>query len=136
MEKYILANDIRVFYVTATSFPEGILKAYQTLHGLLPDTAGRKFYGISRPEGKGKIIYKAAVEESYPGEAEKLGCEIFVIRKGTFISEVLTGWRDNEAIVGQTFQKLIAYPEVDPAGYCVEIYTGENEMRCMVPLEK
>lgn len=136
MEKYIIDDDIRLLYVTATSFPNGILKAHQTLQRLLTDTTGRRFYGISYPDGKGSIIYKAAVEESYPGEAEKLGCAIFVVSKGIFISEVLTGWMGNESIVGHTFQQLIAYPGVDPKGYCLEIYTGENEMRCMVPLEK
>jgi hypothetical protein len=29
-------NDIKVFYVTATSFPNGILAPHQKLHALIP----------------------------------------------------------------------------------------------------
>jgi hypothetical protein len=138
MEKYNLDHDIKVFYITAKSFPDGIGAAYQKLHALLPNTEGRQFYGISYLDGsigKGHIIYKAAVEEAYAGEAEKYGCEAFIIKKGTFLSETLMDWRKDEIIVGKTFQNMLSDPHIDENGYCLEVYMGEKDMRCMVPLD-
>ena len=134
MEKYFLKDDIEVFYVTAQSFPNGILEAHQKLHSLLPSTIGRKFYGISYPDEKRTIIYKAAVEESYPGEAEKYGCKTFIISKGEYISILLIDWMKDETIVARTFQKLLAHPKIDKEGFCLEVYLGEKDMRCMVKL--
>ena len=37
-----LEKDIKVFYVTATSFPQGIGEAAQKLHSLFPFSAERK----------------------------------------------------------------------------------------------
>ena len=62
MEKYYLEQDIKVFYVQAFSFPAGIKPAFDKLHSLIKSPADRRFFGISYPEGPGKIIYKAAVE--------------------------------------------------------------------------
>ena len=86
MESIFLEQDIKVFYVTATSFPDGIQGAYQKLHSVIGSPAGRRFFGISYPEAPSKIIYKAAVEESHPCEGEELGCETFIIKKGQYIS--------------------------------------------------
>jgi len=132
MNIYNIKSDIKVLCITADSFPEGIGASHQKLHSLLPKTNGRNFFGISRPNRDGVIIYKAAVEESYTGEAEKYGCETFVIKKGNYISETLVDWRKDEAIVGMTFQKLLRDPRIDKNGYCLEIYSGETEMMCLV----
>ena len=98
MEKYYLDQDIKVFYVEASSFPEGIKPAYEKLHSLIKSPAGRRFFGISYPEKPGKIIYKAAVEESYPGEAENLGCETFIIKKGEYNSMYMKHLKELKAI--------------------------------------
>ncbi|MPR33906.1 transcriptional regulator [Salmonirosea aquatica] len=116
------------------SFPEGVMQAHQKLHSLLPSVEGRNFYGISRPSDSKEIIYRAAVEEAYTGEAEKYGCEAFTIKKGDYLSETLTNWREDEKQIGETFQKLLADPRLDPEGYCLEVYVSDDEMRCMVPL--
>jgi hypothetical protein len=63
METIILDKDIKVFYVTASTFPEGILAAHQTLHAKIPYSTERKYFGISRPENNGKIVYRAAAEK-------------------------------------------------------------------------
>jgi hypothetical protein len=111
MEKYWIDRDIRVFYVTATSFPEGVGGAFQKLLSFLPKPNERILYAISFPNERGQIIYKAAVEESFPGEGEQNGCETFLIKKGEYWSEVLPDWRKDESIVGKTFQKLLKHPD-------------------------
>jgi len=134
MEKYNIDRDIKVFYVTAVSFPLGVGGAFQKLLSFLPRPHEKVLYGISSPNEKGEIIYKAAVEESFPGEGEKNGCETFIINKGEYWGELLLNWRKNESIVGETFKKLLKHPDLDKKGYCLEIYPNEKDVRCLVPL--
>ena len=136
MGKYNIDKDIKVFYVTAISFPEGVGGAFQKLLSFLPKPGDRLLYGISFPDEKGKIIYKAAVEEAFPGEGEQNGCETFTIKKGEYWSELLPDWRKDESIVGKTFQELLKHPDLDKNGYCLEIYPNETDIRCLVPLLK
>ncbi|MCL4551470.1 MAG: transcriptional regulator [Bacteroidetes bacterium] len=135
MEKYKLNSDIKVICVTADSFPSGILGAHNTLHSMLPSDNGRNFFGISSPDRKGDIIYKAAVEESFEGEAEKLGSETFVIRKGEYIRIPIQNFINDVLSIDRAFKNLIADPRIDPHGVCVEMYTGSDDMRCMVRLD-
>ncbi|SEW39278.1 transcriptional regulator [Chitinophaga arvensicola] len=135
MEPYTLTNDIEVFYVRATTFPEGIKPAFEKLVSLLPSMAGRHLYGISRPENNQGIVYRAAVNAKYPGEGAKYGCESFTIRKGTYMTEVLKNYEENMMQVSQTFDALLEQPHLDPQGYCLEEYINDTDMRCMVPLK-
>jgi hypothetical protein len=134
MEKYYIDKDIKVFYVTATSFPEGVGGAFKKLLSFIPKPNKRLLYAISSPTEKGIIIYKAAVEESFPGEGEQNGCETFLIKKGEYWSELLPDWHRDESIVGKTFQKLLKHPNLDKNGYCLEIYPNEKDILCLVPL--
>lgn len=135
MKTYYIENDINVVCVAADSFPDGVEKAHVELHRILTRDAKRTFYGISYSNGKGGIIYKAAAEQLNVDEAKQLGLETFAIRKGEYMSEVLLNFCDDPAIVGNTFQKLLALPELDPKGYCLELYLSERDMRAMVPLK-
>jgi len=135
MESIFLKQDIKVFYVTATSFPNGVMEAHKKLHSLIGSPVGRKFFGISHPETPSKIIYKAAVEESYPGEGEKLGCETFVIKKGQYISIYIKDFMKDIPKIGQSFQELLADERIDPKGCCVEEYINDKDVRCMVRLK-
>ena len=67
MEEYYIDKDIKVFYVMATSFPEGVGGAFKKLLSFLRKPNERSLYAISSPNEKGTIIYKAAVGESFPG---------------------------------------------------------------------
>ena len=135
MESIFLQKDIKVFYVTATSFPDGIQEAYQKLHSLIGSPAGRRFFGISYPETPSKIIYKAAAEESYTGEGEQLGCETFIIKKGQYISIYIKDFMKDVPKIGQSFQELLADERIDPKGCCLEEYTNAKDVRCMVRLK-
>ena len=135
MENFILENDIKVLYVKADSFPAGILPAHQKLHGLIPFTTDRKYFGISFPDKTGIILYKASAEELYAGEAEKLHLQTFVIRKGTYSSLILHNYREAIAGISKAFDQLLQNPDIDPQGACVEWYISENDMRCMVTLK-
>lgn len=134
MEKYLLDRDVTVFYVQAESFPEGIMDAFQKLHALLPTSELRNFFGISNVNKEKVIIYKAAVEELYEGEAQKYGCETYTIRKGEYISMIITDFRKTPQSIGKAFGKLLANPNIDPNGACIEQYFNDSDVKCMVRL--
>ena len=138
MEKYTLEKDVKVFCVTAKSFPEGIMEAHQKLHSLVPFSDERRYFGISRPEQEedGKIVYKAAAEELEPGEKEKYNCEPFIIKRGQYISQTVKDYMKAPQNIGLTFQELTSSPDIDPNGYCVEWYLDQNDVRCMVRLDQ
>jgi len=133
MQEYNIDKDIQLICVRATSFPSGIAEAFAKLHELLPDAAARASYGISHGSADG-IIYMAAAEEQYPGEAGEYGCEIFIVKKGKYKGRTVN-WKENSAQIGATFQELLADPRLDLSGACVEKYFNRNEVQCMVRLE-
>ena len=81
----------------------------------------------------GDMIYKAAVLESFEGEAEKLGCEKFIIEKGEYLIETLKDWKKDESQIGLTFRKF-SESKYNATFPCVEWYQG-NDVMCMVKLE-
>ncbi|HEX7902979.1 MAG TPA: hypothetical protein VF487_03790 [Chitinophagaceae bacterium] len=135
MEIFQLKDDIRVFCITATSFPQGIMEAFEKLEKLLPTREGRTFFGLSQPGGRGTIIYKAAVQEKYNGEGEQYGCETITIQKGTYLTELITGWQKRIPAIGEIFQQLLADPRLDMNSFCVEWYKNETDVLCMVKLD-
>jgi hypothetical protein len=134
MEKFTFDNDITVFYITANSFPEGIMDAHKKLHSIVPTASGRRFFGISRPE-KGVIIYKAAAEEINQGEANKLKCKTLVIKKGNYVCITIKDYTKDVLSIDKVFQKLTSISEIDPSGYCIEWYLNDTDVKCMIRLK-
>ena len=131
MEQITLTEDIRVYYIQATSFPEGVVAAHETLHAMYPFDAARRCFGVSRPE-HGKIDYKAAAEELVPGEYAKQGLPSLIIRKGIYKCIAIKDFRKNIPAISYAFTDLIVQPGIDPETYCVEWYQGMNDVLCMV----
>ncbi len=137
MEKINLEQDIKVFYITATSFPQGIGEATQKLHSLFPFSKERKIFGLSRPENNEGIIYRAAAQEMFEGEAEKLNCETLTIPKGKYIAILVNDFRTDVMSIDRAFQQLLKQPNLDPQGYCVEQYATDKEaVTCMIRLDE
>lgn len=137
METVILENDIKVFYVTAKSFPEGIGEAINKLHSLFSFSKERRIFGLSRPENNSGIIYRAAAEEMYDGEAEKLQCKTLLIPKGKYMAIVVHDFRKDIMSIDKAFKQLLNLPNLDPQGYCVEQYASDAEVvTCMIRLNE
>jgi len=133
MENRIIDKDIPILYVTATSFPEGILDAFEKLHVHIPFSPERSFYGLSRPENGRGTVYKAAAEVKAPDEARKFKLDTMVIPQGKYIAESVHNFRDDVSLIGKTFEKLLEHPNLDPQGYCVEWYLPDDrDVICMV----
>lgn len=135
MEPYTLERDIKLICIPATSFPDGVAAAHQKLHSLLPVTQRRTIFGISWPDGKGGLVYKAGAEETFPGETEKLGGETFIVKKGDYISILIHDYMSDLSAFGKSFQLLCSDPRIDPQGAAVEMYLSEKDVRCMVRLD-
>lgn len=137
METIHLDADIPVFYITATSFPAGIREATDQLHERVPFSADRKYFGLSRPENGGDIVYRAAAEEMYAGEGLRLNCGTLTIPKGKYISIVVNDFRKDILSIDRAFKELLQYDGLDPQGYCVEWYANDREaVTCMIRLEQ
>ncbi len=133
METIFVENDINIIYVSASSFPEGILDAFNTLYSKVSDLDKRRQFGISRPEN-GKIAYKVAVEELIHGESTTLNLKSMQIPKGRYISIVVNDFMKNVAAIGNAFNELIHENGIDTNGYCVECYLNNTDVQCMVRL--
>lgn len=135
IDDYVVKDDVKVICFEATSFPDGVQESYRTLNKILPESRFRTLFGISYPGKGGKIVYKAAVEEAFEGEAGKLGRGTFTILKGTYISVYVDDFMSDESRIGAAFHELLADPRIDRNGCCVEMYVGGKDVRCMVRLD-
>jgi hypothetical protein len=135
MEKYYLPDDITAMYITASSFPDGVLAAHQKLHSLVPMSASpeRKYFGISYPIDE-TIVYKAGAEELSVGEAKQFGLETYLIKKGEYTSIDIHDYMKNLSAIGDAFNELLENPRIDQYGACIEWYVNDNEVKCMVRL--
>src|SRR5687767_3063413 len=135
METYHLEKDIHVFCKAATSFPDGVKEAHESLHRLVNFSTERKYFGLSWMDKNGNIIYKAAAEELTPGELSKHGLESFTIRKGNYIYIDVKNFMQNIPAIGQTFTQLKSDERIDPQGAAVEWYLNETDVRCMIRIK-
>ena len=124
---------MKIFCVTAKSFPYEIKQAFGRLISMLSSIEDRTFFGIAYQNKMGDMIYKAAVLESYDGEGEKLGCEKFTIEKGEYLVETLKDWKRDESLIGLTFRKF-SESKYNATFPCVEWYKGDDVM-CMVKID-
>jgi hypothetical protein len=134
MKTFTIPLDIPVLFVQAESFPDGIMDAFNTLRDQVPGSDARTVYGISRPEN-GVIIYKAAIEELFPGEAELVQVRSMVIPKGEYVCAIVKDFMHHIQEIGIRFRELLAFPGLDPDGSCVEWYFNETDVQCMIRLK-
>ena len=136
MQVYNVEKDTKLFCIPATSFPNGVKAAFDKLYEMLAPSNERPFYGISYFDDKGRIVYKAAVEESFDGEAERYGCETFVVTKGEYIAKTINDWEKNMHKIGGIFENMLKDPRADTTYPCVELYKNDRELVCMMRIKK
>lgn len=136
MEHQIIEKDISVFYVNAETFPDGVLAAFEKLHTHFPFSSERRFFGLSRPENRQGIVYKAAAEMTSPDEAQKYKLDTMVIPHGNYIAKTVYNFMDDISRIGKTFDELLTQPNLDPQGYCVEWYLpNDKDVVCLIRLK-
>ncbi len=136
METYNLKTNLKVFGKEVPTFPGGVGEAFHQLINMIPDTSKRAYYGLSHMDETGKIIYKAAAEEKYAGEAEKYHCERYIIEKGEYLSTTITGWRDKIDCIKDVFHDMMEDDRADKAKEVVEWYKTDTELLCLVKMKE
>ncbi|MDN3587108.1 transcriptional regulator [Pedobacter aquatilis] len=134
MENYFLSADLRMMYIEAATFPDGVEAAHKKLHALVAFDIKRRYFGYSRLENE-IIIYKAGAEELNTGEGKILGLDTLLIQQGKFASKLVANFMDDVSVIGSTFQELLRHPNLDPNGYCLEIYQNTKDVLCLVRLK-
>lgn len=132
MEVLHLKSDLPILTVTAESFPMGIGGAYKKLEAALLSVKDRVFFGISRPESEAGIVYRAVALALDAEEATRLGLEAMTLKAGSYVTEMLLDWRQDETIFSKVFPQLLDDPRIDPQGYCVEWYPNDKDAMLMV----
>jgi predicted transcriptional regulator YdeE len=135
MQTTSINQNITLACITAISFPAGVPQAHQEIQAMVPNSNQRRFYGISRPNEQGMIIYKAGIEIFDPNEAIALGLETFVIPSGTYQVIAVNDYLNNLGAIQAAFQVLTAHPDMDPEGYCIENYLNEKDLECWFKLK-
>jgi len=134
MENYTIDNDITVYCLAVTPFPGGLPEVWNRMHATYAPGNGRSYYGISWGDGKGGILYKAAVsireDDIIPGG----DFEPFIIKKGSYRGTLIRDFMSDTRLIGQTFQQLLQAPDVAADGYCLEIYLNPKDVRCLIKL--
>lgn len=128
-----IPDDISVFGFEVIRFPEDIGTAFQKLLSLFRSLETRKILGISRPN-QGKIHYFVAAEEMHADEFPKSYLQSFTLPKGTYMGIWVRDYAQDPSQIGKAFEHLIALPNLDPMGYCIEWYQGEKDVLCMLRL--
>ena len=136
VEKYNLTDDVKVFGVYVKTFPNGIREAFDPLVKMLPGEFDRSYFGISYMTKEGAIIYKAAAEEKYEGEAEKYHCERYIIEKGEYLTKRVRDWRKKTDSIKKVFHEMMQESRIDKTKPIIEWYKNDTEMLCMVPITK
>ena len=134
MKRIKIEKDIKVFYIQAKSFPDGVMEAFQKMHSLIEFPPKRRTFGISRPEN-GEIVYRVAAEELNEGDLKKYDFAKFVIPSGDYIGIEIKDFRKDLSQIRVAFDQLLAIPDVDPNGYCIEEYKGIEDVFCMIRLQ-
>lgn len=135
MEQIVLEEDINVYYITASSFPESIQAAHESLHAIIPYAAERKYFGISFPDRNGMIQYKAGATAIDRTESKGWDLPAYIIKKGNYACCTIKNYHQHLSVIAETFQKLLNIPELDPQGACIEWYINNQDLKCMIRLK-
>lgn len=132
MDKYKLNRDLKLFGKQVTAFPFGIKEAFDHLMAIIPDANKRSYYGLSRLDDKGGVLYYAAVEEAHKGEAQLYGMDSYTIPQGEYSAVTITDWMKKIDSIKDVFHALMQDECADLSTLCVEWYKSDDEMMCMM----
>ena len=134
MKETYLHTTLTLLAIKAESFPAGAQQAHQKLHALLPTHEGRSFYGLSHSDTQGNIHYWAAATQLQSGEDQHLECETLQLNQGVYAYENLLDIKDFGFTLSASFERLLAHPQLDAQGYCLEEYASGKDIRTLVPI--
>lgn len=136
METYTLNSDIEVMFLTAKKFPDDVPATYTLLEQKITDKSPRNYYGFSHPNKDGIIMYKACAQILNTNEPHTYQLETMTIKAGNYACIFIKNHFENEKNIPNAFDKLLKHPQLDPHGFCLEIYKNftDPDVTCLVPL--
>lgn len=135
MDRYTLKQDVNVWGIEVSTFPDGVSEAFDKLVSMLPGGFDRSLYGICFMSDQGNLVYVAAAEEKEESEAEVYNCRRYTIEKGEYFVVTLKDWRRKTDQINNVFHEMLATARVDRMKPSVEWYKNNDEMKCMLKLE-
>lgn len=132
MEIYTVHQEVKVFGKEVITFPTGVGEAFESLVKTISEGYNRAYYGISYFNNEGKIVYKAAAEETFAGEAEKYGYERYTIEKGEYLMVAVKDWRHQTDCIKDVFHEMMQDKRYNTTKPCIEWYKDDDEMLCMI----
>jgi hypothetical protein len=100
----------------------------------MPENRTRSYFGISELAPNGDILYYAAAEETFDGEARQYGYDIYVVKQGEYLTVTVTDWKKKTACIKDVFEAMLDDDRIDKENPCIEWYKNDEEMVCMVKL--
>ena len=136
MELHTLNSDIKVMCITAQIFPDNIPATYAQLEQKIADKTERRYFGYSHPNKDGVIVYKACAEILSTNEPDECKLETMTIKAGNYVSIYIKNHFEDESNIPKAFAKLLKHPQLDPKGFCLEIYRNytDPDVMCLVPI--
>jgi predicted transcriptional regulator YdeE len=136
MESYKLNSDIRVMFLKAGKFPDDVPATYTQLESAITNKTERRYFGYSRPNKEGIIVYNACAEILDANEPAEYNLETMTIQAGNYASVSIKDHYNDEKNIPNAFEKLLKHPQLDPNGFCLEIYKNftDPDVRCLVPV--
>lgn len=137
MEPYKIESDIKAMYLSASKFPNDVPDTYTKLEQTITNKTERRYFGFSHPDKAGVIQYKACAEILHENEAKEYGIETITIKAGQYASLFIKNHFDDGNNIPNAFAKLLKHPQLDPKGYCLEIYKNftDPDVLCLVPVK-
>ena len=136
MEIITLHSDIQVMYLQVDKFPEDVPETFTRLEKIISNKTERRYFGHSQPNKSGEIIYRACAVILNPNEPELYNIETMTIKAGKYASIYIENHLLDGNNIPNTFEKLLAHPQLDPTGFCLEIYKNfeDPDVNCLVPI--
>jgi DinB superfamily len=135
METYTLIHDVHVFGLQVKTFPQGIKEVFNALMQKVDNGKNRAYYGLSKMDADGGILYYANTEEKFPGEAEKYGCESYTMKKGDYLAVTIKDWYSKLDTIKEVFHEMMQDKRADNTKPCIEWYKTDEEMICMMQVD-
>ncbi len=136
MEIYNQTKNIKVFGLQVKTFPLGIGEAFEALAKSITDGYNRSYYGISYFNEAGQIVYKAAAQETYEGEAKKYDYDQYLIEKGEYLMEPVKDWRKKTDCIKDIFHTMMEDSRAGDTSTCIEWYIDDDDMLCLIKTVK
>lgn len=125
---------MKVFGVHVKTFPNGIGGAFDALMKKMAGDQRRSYFGISELAPNGDVLYYAAAEEMFDGEAKQYGYDIYIVKQGEYLTVTVTDWKKKIACIKDVFDAMLDDHRIHKENPCIEWYKNDDEMVCMVML--